>query len=199
MGKSEGFEGIARELVAGAAAAAAADGAEAQLDLLALLPAGRQAPTEAESAAILANAMPRGRGRPLGAGNLATREVKRALVKLFGDPLLESARWLLHTPHTMARELSCSPLEAFTMQQRIREALAPFIHAKVAPVGEDGRTALPTFQLVIGGAGADLGSLAPWLADPEIAAALELEQNQALSAADAELSHGNSRTEPASD
>lgn len=197
MSETDGLQGIARDLVGAAAARVdqAADGE--QLSLLDLVPSSRGS-REQFAAEIVDQAKPRGRGRPLGAENLATRQVKAMVARLFGDPLLESARWLLHTPRSMAQELGCTVLEAWDRQQRVREALLPFMHSRMAPVGEDGRAVVPSFNLVIGGAGAG-ADMAPWLSDPEIAAAMaladETEQNQELSASAPgvvarDLSHG---------
>jgi hypothetical protein len=192
MTKTGGFEGIAR--AAGAAASAAvAEAAGEQLDLLGLAPPSRLAPGERRDglqAQMVEAGRVRARGRPPGAQNIATQQAKAWLVRMFGDPMIEAARWLLHTPASMAAELDCTLLEAFDRQQRIREALLPFIHAKLAPVGEDGRP-LPMFQLIMGGAeGLDAGTVAPWLHDPEVARTLEheAEQNQGVSEAEAPLS-----------
>jgi len=185
MSKNAGFEGIAR--AAGAAATAAvAEASGEQLELLSLAPPSRLAAgnrRDALQAQMVEAARVRGRGRPPGAQNVATQQAKAWLVRMFGDPMIESARWLLHTPASLAAELDCTLLEAFDRQQRIREALMGFIHAKVAPVGEDGRP-LPMFQLIMGGAeGLDGGTVAPWLNDPEVARTLELEdeRNQGVS------------------
>lgn len=185
MSGKGGFEGIVAAAGREASAAVAA-GAGDQLDFLGLAPPSRLAPTDSRRAAGLAQieeaARVRGRGRPPGAQNIATKQAKAFLVRAFGDPMIESARWLLHTPSSMAAELDCTLLEAFDRQQRIREALMPFLHSKLAPVGEDGRP-LPLFQLIMGGAeGLDVAA-APWLNDPEVRHALEAEaeQNQGLS------------------
>ena len=181
MSVNAGFEEIAR----GSLAAAAAAAAEEQLELLGLAPPIRSSGTQAEAvrAQIAEAARVRGRGRPPGAQNKITQDAKRWITRVVGDPLIESARWLLHTPASMAAELSCTVLEAFTLQQRIREGLLPFMHSKLAPVGEDGR-AIPLFQLVMGGA-EELGTgpIAPWLSDPEVMRTLEVEdqRNQGLS------------------
>lgn len=203
MGEKDGVLGVARGAVAAAGELARGGGAEEeQLDLVGMLPPRR----EAEDAGlvrdhVLANARARGVGRPLGAPNLATRQVKEFIVKVFGDPLIESARWLLHTPATLARALDCTVAEAFDRQQRIREALAPYIHAKVAPVGEDGQP-VPFFQLIMGSPGGP-GAVAraPWLDDPEVRQALEHEdqRNQRVSDDAPAKSHEKSRTDTPSD
>ena len=180
MGANDGFEGIARGI-----AAAAAEAGDRQLELLDLAPPIRSAGGQADAvrAQIVEAARVRGRGRPPGAQNLLTKQAKEWITRVVGDPLIESARWLLHTPDSLAKELSCTLLEAFKLQQAIREGLMPYMHSKLAPVGEDGRP-LPMFQLIMGGAeGLDAGTVAPWLNDPEVARTLELEdeRNQGVS------------------
>lgn len=184
MGAQDGFEGIAR----GIAAAAAEAGGDRQLELLDLAPPIRSTGGQADQvrAQIAEAARVRGRGRPLGAQNLLTKQAKEWITRVVGDPLIESARWLLHTPASLAKELDCELLEAFRLQQAIREGIMPYMHSKLAPVGEDGR-ALPLFQLIMGGAEElDQASLAPWLHDPEIVRTLEAEdqRNQGVSDAD---------------
>ena len=207
MSVNAGFEEIAH--AAGAAAASAVAEAEAaaageQLDLLGLAPPIRSIGQAADQvrAQIAEAARVRGRGRPPGAQNKITQDAKRWITRVVGDPLIESARWLLHTPASMAKELDCTVLEAFGMQQRIREGLLPYLHAKLAPVGEDGR-AVPLFQLIMGGAGDELEGvdLAPWLADPEVVRTLEHEgeQNQGVSGADRPQSQTGQSQKVASD
>jgi hypothetical protein len=180
MGANDGFEGIARGI-----AAAAAEAGDRQLELLDLAPPIRSTGGQADlvRAQIAEAARVRGRGRPPGAQNLLTKQAKEWIARVVGDPLIESARWLLHTPDSLAKELSCTLLEAFKLQQAIREGIMPYMHSKLAPVGEDGRP-LPMFQLIMGGAeGLDAGTVAPWLNDPEVARTLELEdeRNQGVS------------------
>jgi hypothetical protein len=104
-------------------------------------------------------------GRPRGSGNIASREVIAFVKKMFGDPMVESARWLLHTPETLAAELGCSKLEAFDRLERIRSELRKFFYAPKSPVDDDGKP-VPVFNLVIGGAMQPAGEASvPWL-DP---------------------------------
>jgi hypothetical protein len=196
MSVNAGFEEIARTTGAAAAAAvaeAAAAAAGEQLELLGLAPPIRSIGQAADQvrAQIAEAARVRGRGRPPGAQNKITQDAKRWITRVVGDPLIESARWLLHTPASMAKELDCTVLEAFGLQQRIREGLLPYLHAKLAPVGEDGRP-LPLFQLIMGAGaeGVDGGDLAPWLGDPEVRRTLEHEneQNQGVSGDEADQS-----------
>lgn len=92
------------------------------------------------------------RGRPPGAQNLATREVVSFVRRVFGDPFVERARYLAHTPATLAAELDCSKLEAFDRIERIRADLCTFMYPRLAPVGTDGMAVPPTFTMVFGGA-----------------------------------------------
>jgi hypothetical protein len=93
-------------------------------------------------------------GRPLGARNLAQKAAIELTRRLFGDPWLERARWLLHSPETLARELRCSPLEAFILQDKIRSDLMRYIYATRSPEDGAGNPIAPTFAVQIGAAGA---------------------------------------------
>jgi hypothetical protein len=101
-------------------------------------------------------------GRPRGAQNLSTRELKDWIVRLLGGtPQERLARWAMLEPEELARRLGCTVTEAFDRQVKILEGLSPYLMAKMVPVDEDGN-AVPFIQLVTGGQvqGAD-GQL-PW-------------------------------------
>jgi len=201
MGAQDGFEGIARGIATAAESAAIADAGE-QLELLGLAPPIRSTGGQADQvrAQIAEAARVRGRGRPPGAQNILTKQAKEWITRVVGDPLIESARWLLHTPASLAKELDCELLEAFRLQQAIREGIMPYMHSKLAPVGEDGR-ALPLFQLIMGGVEeADQASLAPWLHDPEVVRTLEAEdqRNQGVSEGDRSQSQTSQSQNPGS-
>src|SRR3990172_2633839 len=91
-----------------------------------------------------------GGGRPPGAQNLVTRQAREFVRRVFGDPLIESARWLLHTPETLAKELNCTIADAFDRLEGIRRDLRPFFYAKLAPTDAEGRPVVPQFAMVIG-------------------------------------------------
>ena len=101
-------------------------------------------------------------GRPKGAQNLSTRELKAWIVQLLGGtPQERLARWAMLEPEELARRLGCTVAEAFDRQVKILEGLSPYLMAKMVPVDEDGN-AVPFIQLITGGQvqGAD-GQL-PW-------------------------------------
>jgi hypothetical protein len=178
--------------IAGAARDAAIDQAVAAAEQLELLPSRFKPGTRAHAEAVAASAR-RKAGRPVGALNLATRQRIELVQRLFGDPLMESARWLLHSPDAMARELGCTTLEAFDRQEEIRKDLRRFMYAPLAPVDGDGNAVAPTFNLTIGARRAGADGRAPW--DYEGGPALDItpqetQQNQALPQPPDAVSHG---------
>lgn len=180
-----GAKGAVGSALAEAIDAARAADAE-QLDLIGM----PDAIVGADRAASLRVSAAAGRrGRPPGAANLATRELKDFIRKVFNyDPLLEGVRWLQHSPESLAAALGCTRLEAFDRLEGIRRSLAPFFHAAQAPVDEKGN-AVPFFQMTIGGAPSSApGAQAPWIypGGPVI----DNEQNQQVSDAPALQSHG---------
>src|SRR6266567_6769983 len=80
------------------------------------------------------------RGRPVGAQNLATRQVKEFCRRVFGiDPMIEGFRWAQHTPESLALALNCSRLEAFDRLEALRRELMRYFYAPMVAVDEDGR------------------------------------------------------------
>lgn len=123
-------------------------------------------------------------GRPPGAQNKATREIKALCLKLFGDPLVEDFRWAQHTPQTLARELGCTLLEAFDRLVEIRKDLRRFYYAPMAAIDADGNAVAPFMHLSIGGqAQGGPEARAPWLY------AQTIEQNQQVAEAPVAVSH----------
>jgi len=188
MAANEGISGSVRAAVGELAQRTNGAQDPAQLDLLAEMP-----PSRFEGGAQVAGTnrtlgevlKARGAGRPRGAQNIATREVRELIRRLFGDPLLEMARETLHTPETLARELGCTLLEAFDRLQRVREALIPYFYARLAPTDQEGRPVVPQFAMVIGDRIVGREN-PPWLDDPEVARGFE--QNQRVSGNGAEKS-----------
>ncbi|KQW22138.1 hypothetical protein ASC80_01705 [Afipia sp. Root123D2] len=135
------------------------------------------------------------RGRPPGATNKTTREMLEFIRKTIGDPMLESARVLGHTPETLARELGCDKLEAFDRLEKIRADLRPYFYAKQAPVDHDGK-AVPGLTVEFHGHGAgsigpDGADVPPWLRSqaPPVSDA-QVQQNQQLIDVTPGQSHG---------
>jgi len=129
----------------------------------------------------------RGPGRPPGARNRSTRELRTYLLSRGADPLEQSVRWLMHTPESLARELNCTQLEAFDRLQTMRRDALPYLYGKVGLVDDDGKP-VPMLFMQIGGSSAAPGATAaPWdymnPADPP------REQNQALSVTVNGVSH----------
>jgi hypothetical protein len=167
-----------------------------QLELIGL-PANL-APETADRARESARA--RGRGRPPGATNKATDDVKAFCRRVFGfDPLIEGFRWAQHSPESLAIALNCTRLEAFDRLEALRRDLCRYFHAPVQPVDQAGQ-AVPMFVMQVGavtvgaGAGAPAG-VPPWLTDPRRATTIE--QNQQVSETEPASSHGaGSHDEP---
>lgn len=120
------------------------------------------------------------RGRPAGAQNLATRQVKEFCRRVFGiDPMVEGFRWAQMTPDALAIELGCSKLEAWDRLETLRKDLMRYFYAPMVAVDEDGRPA-PVFNMIMGGAsGAGSEAAPPWA---------YLEQNQPLALAARDVS-----------
>lgn len=199
MSLKEGISGSVRAALADLGELAAAAPGE-QLDLLAEAPPSRFAADGAELGTrrtLNQVLQARGHGRPKGAQNLATRDMREFIRRVFGDPMLETGRWALHTPETLAKELGCSLLEAFDRLQGLRECLLPYFYAKLAPVDNDGRAVVPQFAMVIGGQ--IMGQeRPPWMDDPDVRRAIEQQQqNQGVTGEPAQNSHAqNSHDAP---
>ena len=155
------------DLAVSARAAGAPAPAAEQLDFLA--PVAERL-DRADADAIAANATEeRKRGRPKGAENLSSRQLREMLIRAGGHPLIHLARWATMTPEEMARRLGCKVVEAFDRQVAIWDKLAPYVAAKLAPTDEKGN-AVPGLVISIGdqainaGIGVSAGGSPPWLA-----------------------------------
>jgi hypothetical protein len=153
---------------------------------LALLPPSKFGPDTARHRVMREHVARHERGRPPGAQNLATRDVLAFVRQVLGDPVLERARWMRHTPDTLAAELGCTKLEAFDRLDRIRSELSKLFYAPLAPVDGDGNTVVPHFSMLIGGGQATPGvDLPPW------AYLEQVEQKQPLAESSADVSHAD--------
>lgn len=173
----------------------AAPAAPAEPDQLDLLPPTRFPEGSSAHAEFAARIEGARRGRPPGARNLATRQVVEFVRKVFGDPFVESARYLAHTPETLAAELECSKLEAFQALERIRADLRGFMYPRLAPVGADGAAVPPTFVMAFADRGAPGAApgVPPWeLRRPRLVEA----QNQPDASNPASKSHEGKSHEP---
>lgn len=135
-----------------AEAAAAAIEATPPAAQLELLPPTRFEEGDKQHQRVVASVRRDRAGRPEGARNIATREAVEFVRRVFGDPLIESARWAMHTPKSLAIELGCTKLEAFDRLEDIRKDLRRFMYAPLAAVDGQGNAVSPTLAVVIGGA-----------------------------------------------
>lgn len=159
---------MAGEAVAAAAAEvadlhAAAEGEQVEMFALPTRFVGAEAD---EQAARVERA--RGKaGRPPGAVNRSTALLRDYLLARGVSPLEQMFRWALHTPETLAAELDCSKKEAFLHLRQLWADLAPYLHARQAPVDDTGKP-VPIFNLQFGATGGDMaaqigtGSVPPW-------------------------------------
>lgn len=112
-------------------------------------------------------------GRPKGAINKRTGQLRDFILAQYQHPAVALAQAYSRPVDTLAAELGCSKLEAFTVQVRAAGELLPYIESKMpVAVGIDQRG---TIQLVIHGAeqrpatvdGGDLTGLSAMLWDDE--------------------------------
>lgn len=122
----------------------------------------------------------RGPGRPPGAINTATKEMRDYLAANFTNPVIARARVMMMNPHDLALALGCTPLEAFDRIERAREYVGRFTNQELPKAIEiEGGGAVVLNIGVVGQPGADphveLGkvTIAGTLAAPQ--------QDQALS------------------
>lgn len=170
-----------------AIAAVVADAADAaEPEQLELLPPTRFAPGSAGHAELGERIKRERAGRPPGATNIATRQMLAYVRRVWGDPVERRARWLLHTPETLAAELDCSKVEAFDRLDRIAADLSRLFYPQLAPVDGAGVSVPPTFNLVLGGHQANGAAAPPWIYE----GGPEVEQNQRLAEPAPDVSYG---------
>ncbi|MBI5112882.1 MAG: hypothetical protein HZA68_13015 [Rhodovulum sp.] len=190
MARDQGVRGAVGAIVAAASAARPAEPVQMEL-----LPPGLDGLPETQRARVEPGVRAARAGRPPGAENKMTREVKDFVRQVMGDPVIERARWMLHTPESLAAVLGCTKLEAFDRLDRIRAELSRLWYAPAAPVDEDGRP-VPTLNLVVGNQVVGTAEAPPpWVyaGGPVVD---QTQQNQSLSNASPAVSHGDVSHEP---
>lgn len=141
---SEPKHGVAAVVsgVLGGAPSAEISGADGgQLDLL-----GDE--TAATPLGKLTRKLP-GPGRPVGAQNRMTRDIRKLILAKHCHPLQAIAEIYTADVHELARYLDCKPLEAMNVQLRAAAELAPYLTAKQAAVDDQGN-AMPTLVIQFG-------------------------------------------------
>jgi hypothetical protein len=126
----------------------------------------------------------RGPGRPPGALNRATKELREFILTNFTDPVIGAARVMMMRPQDLATALGCTLLEAYDRIDRARQFVARYTHQEMPKAVEIGGTGSVT--LVIGAV--DSGGQAQLGAPGDGAVVIEgtlapTQQDQALSAA----------------
>ena len=106
----------------------------------------------------------RGPGRPKGSEGRSAKELREYLLARGTDPLESMMRDLLLPLEAFAALLGCSKAEAWDRRQRLRENLAPYLHAKQAPVDDAGNAVTPSIFIQVGGQQVDATGreLPPW-------------------------------------
>jgi len=127
------------------------------------------------------------RGRPAGASNKSTAELRKWLLARGVHPLEQLMRYSMHTPESLAVELDCSLLEAMNVLVGLWRELAPYFASKVPPTDDAGNV-VPFMQFNFGDAGGARSAAPgapPWLAFD----ADQAEQKQEVSVPAAMVSH----------
>lgn len=192
MGDQEhGKAGVVRELVGAASeefdgARAASEGAQLPMFPVMVRDRGRK---DGEALAAIQRDVERRQepGRPAGVPNLTTQAFRKWLLGRGVSPLVSLMRYAILPPELLANELGCSKLEAFREWKDLQFGLAPYLHAKLAFVDDEGKP-VPFLTMIVGGQHITVASgETPWQARERIAR--EYQQNQLLGAAVPAVSH----------
>lgn len=181
MSKPEhGVAAVVQEELGRTPTAPPAPDAPAQLDLL--------GNPDAETPAGTLIAARKGAGRPAGAQNRVTRDIRRLILTSYKHPLVALAEIYSIDTKALASHLGCKPIEAANLQKACAAEVAPYLAAKQAAVDDAGETAMPTLVLNFGErAGTPTGAGSRTLSIDEVS--LRRQQYQGLSDDAAEGSH----------
>lgn len=129
-----------------------------------------------------------GAGRPAGAQNRVTRDIRRLILSSYKHPLVALAEIYSTDTLALAHHLGCKPIEAANLQKACAAEVSPYLAAKQAAVDDKGETAMPTLIMNFGdGSGAPIAVSGGALSIDAVS--LQHLQNQRLSEAEAEGSH----------
>lgn len=147
-GPNVGVRSAAGSLPAASFGAPSSDAAETQEQLFDLDgPEGALGPVSA----VLER---RGPGRPKGAINKRTEDLRRFLLARFKHPIVALAEVYSIPVDELARELGCDKVDALTLQLRAAAEVAPYVDSKMpAKVHISDSDRLPAFNLVFANGG----------------------------------------------
>lgn len=114
-------------------------------------------------------------GRPPGAQNRSTVELRKFILAGGVLPQKWMMDWLLMEPEQLAARLGCTLVEAFDRLVALADKLAPYTMARMAPSDDKGN-AVPFFEFHLGNSAGDQAKIAPWQLDErrrQIAAGLD--------------------------
>lgn len=127
-------------------------------------------------------------GRPPGAQNATTKEFREWLLLRGVSPLVSLMRYAIMPPDLLAAELACTKLEAFREWRILQSELAPYLHARLALVDDQGK-AVPSIMMTVGGHQVTVANgMTPWELREQLAAQVA-QGNQAVIDAPPAVSH----------
>lgn len=139
----------------------------------------------------------RGAGRPPGAQNRVTRDIRKLYLSLHKHPLLATGEIASMDVKVLAAYLDCKPLEAMQVQLRALAEIMPYLAAKQAAVDDSGNAVLPVFQLNFGGPAPAALEASDGRGVISLLDVAKLVEDQRLAASDAGASYGDASHEDA--
>lgn len=170
-------------------------GAQAGLPLLDEPAAGG----DAEAATPLGAKVRRGPGRPPGSANRLTKDIRKLILAKHCHPLLALAEIYSMDAKELAKHLDCKPIDALNTQIRAAAELAPYLAAKQAAVDDSGNVALPVLQLNFGGPAPAALAASDGRGAISILDMMKVVEDQRLSEAEPDASHGDGSHDQAQD
>ncbi|PWR24972.1 hypothetical protein [Zavarzinia aquatilis] len=128
-------------------------------------------------------------GRPKGAKNKRTEDWVNFILGRYRSPLVGLAEVFSRPVGELAKELGCKPLEAFQLQLRAMDILAPYLHQRLPQAIQIDNKGLPLLAIgaFAGASAGPAGGLFGMIA--------EAQQNQALSVSREVELNGSSLTD----
>ncbi|MFG1300355.1 hypothetical protein V5F49_11230 [Xanthobacter sp. V3C-3] len=154
---------------------------------------------DAEAATPLGRQVRRGPGRPPGALNRLTKDIRKLILAQHRHPLLALAEIYSCDVMELARLLDCKPLDALNTQIRAAAELAPYLAAKQAAVDDSGQAVLPVLQLNFGGPAPAALAASDGRGAISILDVAQIVENQRVIEGEAVASHGDASHDDAQD